>query len=244
MVVSIEKPCRQDSRAPLLIQARGISHAFSGGHVLNGIDCDVATGETVAIVGRSGVGKSTLLKVLARLIPPRAGHIDYALSAGQPMRIGFVFQDHELFPWLTVRQNIAMAAAHGVQPDHAGDKIDRIAAQLSLSDALHLYPGQLSGGMRQRAAIARALVNDPHLLCMDEPFSALDPILRREARAAVGEAIRLSGAATLMVTHDIADALLFADRLWVLRRSDKGASLRIFDRATVPGDPDALCDLF
>lgn len=211
--------------------ARGPAVAFEGigkryGKVvaIGAVTANISPGTFVAIVGSSGSGKSTLLKAVNRLIEPDCGsvRIDGADVADQePHRlrrsIGYVFQNVGLFPHMTVAQNIGIGSRIAT-----GDPLeaDRIAALLDLADLPRDFaprlPEQLSGGQRQRVGVARALAGEPGLMLMDEPFGALDPVTRE----ALGEQYRALherlGLTTIMVTHDMAEALLFADRIWVM----------------------------
>ncbi|WP_299196230.1 ATP-binding cassette domain-containing protein [uncultured Erythrobacter sp.] len=188
-----------------------------------GVDCTIDAGSFVALVGSSGSGKSTLLKMVNTLVTPSMGRV---LFGGEDVtglkqsqlrrRVGYVFQGIGLFPHFTVGENIAIG------PRLAGEKLSdgRIAELLTLvelePDMASRMPDELSGGQRQRVGVARALAGDPELLIMDEPFGALDPI----TRAALGEKVRelheKLGLTTIMVTHDMAEALLLADRVLVM----------------------------
>jgi osmoprotectant transport system ATP-binding protein len=212
------------------LRLSGVTKRFGTGatavHAVSDISSDIAAGSFVALVGASGSGKSTLLKMVNRLIEPTRGHVEMggvAIDTLDPVqlrrRIGYVFQGIGLFPHLDVARNIAIG------PRLSGGRLDdaRIAQLLELVDLepghATRMPGELSGGQRQRVGVARALANDPELLLMDEPFGALDPVTRdalgRRVRD-LHEKLRLT---TIMVTHDMAEALLLADRIVVL---DKG----------------------
>ena len=187
------------------------------------VDCDVPAGQFVALVGASGSGKSTLLKTVNRLVVPTAGQVlfegeDVATLSAPALRrrIGYVFQSIGLFPHMSVGENI------GIGPRLAGapPPAKRIAELLELVELDGSYaarmPHELSGGQRQRIGVARALASEPHLLLMDEPFGALDPV----TRDALGKRVRALhdrlGLTTVMVTHDMAEALLLADRVLVM----------------------------
>lgn len=190
---------------------------------MGGVSCEIAAGSFTALVGSSGSGKSTLLKMVNTLVEPTGGRV---LFAGEDVtgmnqaqlrrRVGYVFQGIGLFPHFTVAENIAIG------PRLAGEKLppDRIAELLELveltPDMASRMPDELSGGQRQRIGVARALAGEPELLLMDEPFGALDPI----TRDALGEKVRKLheqlGLTTIMVTHDMAEALLLADRVLVM----------------------------
>ena len=204
----------------------GVGKRYGAVAALSGVDLDIASGSFVALVGGSGSGKTTLLKTVNRLVVPDSGAvlIDGTDVAAQPApelrrRIGYVFQGIGLFPHLDIAANIA------VVPRLLGWEPERIAARTSeLLDLIDLprdvadrTPAQLSGGQRQRVGFARALAAGPKLMLLDEPFGALDP-LTRDALATRYRALHDElGMTSLMVTHDVQEALLLADRIIVLR---------------------------
>ena len=188
---------------------RHLQKAYGAHLVFDGLDLDVARGERVAILGASGCGKSTLLRCIAGLERPDAGTI---ATSGE---IGVVFQEPRLFPWLNVEQNVAFPARN----DAERARVANVLALVGLVHAAKRLPKELSGGMAQRAALARALVRDPHLLLLDEPFAALDALRRIELRAAVREILEFTKASAILVTHDVEDALALADRVIVLAGS-------------------------
>lgn len=187
------------------------------------VDCSIARGSFVALVGASGSGKSTLLKMINTLVTPSAGRVLFAGDdvTEQPpaqlrRRIGYVFQSVGLFPHFKVGENIAIG------PKLAGETLpaERIAQLLELVELdpamAERMPDELSGGQRQRVGVARALAGDPEVLMMDEPFGALDPITRDALGDRVRELHNELGLTTIMVTHDMAEALLLADRVLVM----------------------------
>jgi len=187
--------------------------------VLSDVSLDVASGEVVAIVGRSGIGKTTLLRLVAGLLVPSAGAIAIEDAPVREARrrkvIGLVAQDARLHPWRTVRGNVALGLEvnrHGVTDDGVDDWIARVG----LADAAHAYPRVLSGGMRQRVALARALVLRPRVLLLDEPLGALDELTREDLRDELARLVAATGAAVLYVTHDLEEAALLADRVLAL----------------------------
>jgi len=211
----------EQSRA---VTFKNVSKRYPGGvSAVEGVSLAVAEGSFVALVGASGSGKSTLLKTVNRLIEPSDGEV---LIGGQPVsaepihllrrRIGYVFQNVGLFPHMTVGENVAIG------PRLAGEKetAARVAELLELvelpGEMAARFPDALSGGQRQRVGVARALACAPGIMLMDEPFGALDPV----TRDGLGKAIRALhdrlGLTTIMVTHDMAEALLLADRVLVM----------------------------
>ncbi|HZO92571.1 MAG TPA: ABC transporter ATP-binding protein [Candidatus Baltobacteraceae bacterium] len=185
---------------------RGLRKAYGTHLVFDGLDLDVARGERVAILGASGCGKSTVLRCIAGLERADAGTVS---TAGE---IGLVFQEPRLFPWLDVERNVAFPARTGAERA----RVASVLALVGLAHAAKRLPKQLSGGMAQRAALARALVREPELLLLDEPFAALDALRRIELRAAVREILALTRASAILVTHDVEDAFALADRIVVL----------------------------
>lgn len=187
--------------------------------VLEDISFNVEPGEFVAIVGASGCGKSTLLRLLAGLDTEYSGTL---LHGGAPIRgtdlqRGLIFQDHRLFPWLTVEQNVALAFTNTEVP--LAERRERVAAEIArvgLDSFGQAYPHQLSGGMSQRAAIARALVGRPDVLLLDEPLGALDALTRLRLQQELRRLWQDEGITMLMVTHDIEEAIYLADRIVVL----------------------------
>ncbi len=209
---------------PLAIAARGIRHAFRTGAgsvlALDGVELLVRRGELLAILGPSGCGKTTLLRTLAGLLEPTAGEV--LLDGGPPRAtrrqraIGWLAQDDALFPWRTVAQNVALPLVVGRRG--AGDEqvVLRLLARVGLADAAQRYPHQLSGGMRQRAALARALVARPRFLFLDEPFAHLDELVRERLGELLLQLHGLFCPTTVLVTHSVAEAVRLADRVVVL----------------------------
>lgn len=185
--------------------------------MLQNLSLSIAAGESVALLGANGSGKSTLLRLVAGLLTPTDGRISLAgapASAGQP-EVGIVFQEPRLLPWRTVLRNVTLPL------ELAGESLvsARVTAETALARVgagalLDRSPGEISGGERGRVALARALVRQPSLLLLDEPFAALDAITRARLDNELPELV--AGAATLLVTHDVAEALLVSDRVLLL----------------------------
>ncbi|WP_026783534.1 ABC transporter ATP-binding protein [Pleomorphomonas koreensis] len=213
----------------LSLDIRSVSHHYDIAgtrfDVLDDISLSVAPGEFVALLGPSGCGKSTLLRLAAGLEAPRRGVLledGDQIVTPDPSRL-LVFQDPTLFPWRTVRKNIATGLeARGLLPQKA-HRIDEALSLVRLEDFADAYPRQLSGGMAQRVALARALVNDPGLLLLDEPFGKLDSLTRLSLQNELLKLWQTTGFTALLVTHDVEEALLLANRVVVL--SDRPARI-------------------
>lgn len=201
----------------------GVCKQFGNVRAVESVTLAIPSGQFVALVGASGSGKSTLLKTVNRLVDPDAGQVVLqgrevaSLPLARLRRsIGYVFQSVGLFPHMTVAENI------GIGPRIAGEPVDaaRISALLELVDLDHgmstRMPDELSGGQRQRVGVARALASEPSILLMDEPFGALDPVTRDALGERVLDLHRRLGLTTVMVTHDMTEALLLADRVLVM----------------------------
>jgi NitT/TauT family transport system ATP-binding protein/sulfonate transport system ATP-binding protein len=205
------------------IQIESLHKHFAGpdGRIVQALDdihLDIGRGEFVAIVGSSGCGKSTLLRMIAGLDLPSSGRI---LFDGEPVQgpdrlRGMVFQDPNLFPWLTVRQNIAFGPRMRGRARDTAAAVDALAALVGLGEFVDCWPYQLSGGMAQRTALARTLVNEPEVLLLDEPLGALDSFTRM---AMQDEILRLwteLRPTAVMVTHDIDEAIHMSDRVVIM----------------------------
>jgi NitT/TauT family transport system ATP-binding protein len=183
---------------------------------LDGIDLAVPPGEFCCIVGPSGCGKSTLLRILAGLDRATSGTIEVN-AAGWPVANAMVFQESGLFPWMTVEKNVGFGLmTRGVAPADASKRVEAALRLVGLPRFRHHYPHQLSGGMRQRGAIARAFVTDPGMLLMDEPFAALDAQNRIILQAELVRIWEETGKTVIYITHSIDEALLLGDRAVVM----------------------------
>ncbi|WP_028603887.1 ABC transporter ATP-binding protein [Ottowia thiooxydans] len=195
------------------LELQSITHRFGPETVLEGIDLRVARGEVLALLGRSGCGKTTLLRIAAGLLVPSEGEVrtDFDLNA-------IVFQQPSLLPWQRLLDNIALGLkARGLPRAERHALAAGLAAQVGLRPEDHAkYPAELSGGMQSRAALARAFAIEPALLLLDEPFSALDIGLRAEMHALLAQHISKHQAAALLVTHDLMDAVRLAHELVLL----------------------------
>lgn len=213
----------QGARGPA-VAFEEVGKAYGGTIAIDHVQATIAPGTFVAIVGSSGSGKSTLLKTVNRLIEPDSGRVmldgqDVADREPHALRrsIGYVFQNIGLFPHMTVAQNIGIGSRLATRRHLPAGRVAELLDLVDLPrDFAARLPEQLSGGQKQRVGVARALAGEPGLMLMDEPFGALDPVTRE----ALGEQYRALherlGLTTIMVTHDMAEALLFADRVWVM----------------------------
>jgi NitT/TauT family transport system ATP-binding protein len=222
-------PCRPRDAAgtaqPPAIEALGIGHVFQGRDqravaAVDHVDLRVNAGELVALLGPSGCGKSTLLRIVSGLIQPTRGTVSLAgappAAARSERGIGWLAQDDGLLPWLNVARNVGLPGRVGHRRASVTPKtVAAILAEVGLADSAGRYPHELSGGMRQRAALARALVAEPELLFLDEPFASLDEITRER----LGDLLLTVRAArrptTLLVTHSVVEAVRLADRVLV-----------------------------
>lgn len=203
---------------PILAVER-ISKNYGAAQILQGLDFVQRRGEFLSIVGPSGCGKSTLLRCIASLMLPNEGSVRHkgAAFSDPPEWLSIVFQDYgrALFPWLTVRQNVAF----GLRNVSAGEKKERVEAAIeavNLAHAIDLYPWQLSGGMQQRCSLARSIVVRPELLLLDEPFASVDAQTRIDLQDLVIDLSRRMNLTTLLVTHDVEEAIYMSDRIVVL----------------------------
>lgn len=202
------------------LEMRAVSYTFAGWPaVVREVDWDIASGEFHVLVGRSGCGKTTLLKLAAGLLSPDAGHIELAgapLPAPGP-HIGFVFQQPTLLDWLSVRDNVLLPLRlHGGVSEADVRHADELLDSLGLAAHVAQRPAHLSGGQQSRVSIARALIASPDILLMDEPFAALDALTREELQDALAAVCRARGTSVFFVTHDIPEAVYLADRVAVM----------------------------
>lgn len=192
---------------PPAVTVRGLTRRFGERTVIDNLDLDIAQGEFVALVGASGCGKSTLLRVLADLDRDIHGEVTV------PTRRSVAFQAPRLMPWKSVWRNVVL----GLPGPADRARADEALAEVGLSHRADVWPKVLSGGEAQRASLARALVREPDLMLLDEPFGALDALTRIKAQALVAELWQKHECAILLVTHDVEEALLLADRVLVMK---------------------------
>ena len=208
--------------SPSFLEVRGLSKAFAGNEVLKNVSLDVEQGEIVALLGRSGSGKTTALRLLAGLDGPDRGSVrvageDVTRRPAARRGVGMVFQSYALFPHLTIGENVAFGlAGRGLDRAEIRRRAEAALDKVRLAGRYDGRVGDLSGGMQQRVAIARALAPEPRVLLLDEPFSNLDPELREHTRRELRGQIRAIGITTLFVTHDQEEAFDLGDRVALL----------------------------
>lgn len=197
----------------LELELRGVERRFGEHTVLKQLDLDIDAGQFVAIVGRSGCGKSTLLRLLAGLDKADGGQLqaDAKALAEQRDDVRLMFQDARLLPWKTVLDNVGLGLKGNWQ-----DKARAVLDEVGLLDKAGQWPSQLSGGQRQRVALARALIHEPKLLLLDEPLGALDALTRIEMQKLIERVWQHHGFTTVLVTHDVQEAVALADRVLLI----------------------------
>jgi nitrate/nitrite transport system ATP-binding protein len=212
------------------LRIEAVHMSFGKFDALAGIDLDVKQGEFVSLIGHSGCGKSTLLNLVAGLLHPTEGAVllgEREVAGPGPDR-GVVFQNHSLLPWLTCFDNVHLAVERVFQEKkHRLRQRTQAALELvGLAHAAHKYPHEISGGMKQRVGIARALAMEPKVLLLDEPFGALDALTRASLQDELLKIVAQTGATVLMVTHDVDEAVLLSDRVVMMTN---GPAARIGD---------------
>jgi NitT/TauT family transport system ATP-binding protein len=211
----------------------GVRRVFENNFVvIEGLDLRIDAGEFLAVLGPSGCGKSTLLRMIARLSAPDGGRI---VTEPEQFQTAFVFQDAHLLPWRTVLDNAALPLELlGTARDERYAMARAALTQVGLAEAETRYPAQLSGGMRMRVSLARALVTEPRLLLMDEPFAALDEITRFNLEVQLRDLWRRRGMTVIFVTHSISEAAFLANRAVVLAR--RKGSIQLDRRLSLPSE--------
>ena len=219
------------------IEARSLGKRYRSARgtdlvAIENVSFQVEEGEFVAVVGPSGCGKSTLLRIVAGLIPPTSGEVArVGRSVSRPDReIGIVFQSPVLLPWRTIRENVVLPLEFRGENRAAAEKALALLALVGLDAFADRYPHELSGGMQQRAALARALVTDPSILLMDEPFGALDALTRKHLQNELLEIWERDRKTVMFVTHSVEEAVFLSDRVFVMSNSP-GRIRKVFDVA-------------
>ncbi len=229
-----------------MIALREVSKRFGERVALDGVSIEVLPGTVHVLLGSSGSGKSTVLRVILGLVEPDRGDVlvdgtlvTESTRAGLVRRMGYVVQDGGLYPHLTAFDNVALPAeVHGWPPAQTRARAAELGAMVGLDDqSLRLYPRELSGGQRQRVGLMRALVLDPPLLLLDEPLGALDPIVRAELQGQLGRLFASLGKTVVLVTHDIREAALLATTITLMtagRIVQQGAFADLVERPATP----------
>jgi NitT/TauT family transport system ATP-binding protein len=238
--LAAERPAAQDS----VVEVRGLSKIYPGGtHALDNISVDFPRGELTSLLGPSGCGKTTLLKIIAGLLPATSGEV---LVNGRPVsgpgpERAFVFQDFALMPWATVLRNVGFGLElRGVSREEREAVARRYIGQVGLAGFEDKYPHELSGGMRQRVGLARALSVNADVLLMDEPFSAVDEQTRRKFQEDLLALVAQENKTFIFVTHSIEEAVYVSDRIVLLSPRPGRISQVIEPDISREGDPDAI----
>ena len=210
------------------VQLKAVSYEIDSIKILDSIDLEIARGEIVVILGESGCGKTTMLRLVNRMIDPTSGEVfvmGRLTTDWDPVElrrsVGYVLQDGGLFPHMTVRQNAGIVLAlQGMEPNSVDAKADEMLKLVRLDPAIYgdRFPHELSGGQRQRVGVARALASDPHLLLLDEPFGALDAITRAGLQKEFSTLVRDLGKTAVFVTHDLQEAMLLGARIILMEK--------------------------
>ncbi|MFO1209831.1 MAG: ATP-binding cassette domain-containing protein [Amaricoccus sp.] len=198
------------------VSLRGLGKRFGDNQVLEAIDLDIAEGQFVAVIGKSGCGKSTLLRILADLDSPTSGSILRGTAGHPPIQTRIMFQEPRLLPWASVVDNVAVGLTGLAGGPELEARALAILDEVGLAHRARDWPSVLSGGQKQRVALARALVGQPHVLALDEPLGALDALTRMEMQDLLERVWRRQGFAAVLVTHDVSEAVVLADRIVVL----------------------------
>jgi NitT/TauT family transport system ATP-binding protein len=223
-----------------LVALRGVGKTFANGTVaLAGLDLDIGPGEFVSLLGPSGCGKSTALRILAGLSPPTTGEVQWAVGAAASHdRVGFVFQEPTLMPWASVFNNVALPLRLKHPSANAEKQIAPVLDRVGLGKFTNAFPRELSGGMRMRVSIARALVTEPQLLLMDEPFAALDEITRFKLNNDLLEMWRALAMTVVFVTHSVFESVYLSNRVVVISARPGHVLTEIKIDAPYPRDRD------
>lgn len=228
-------PIINPSSAATKLEAKSVYYSYGKTEILQNINLEIKEGELIVLMGPSGSGKSTFLRLLAGLSQPQTGEIlvDNRPLSGITHDCAVVFQDYTLFPWLTAFENLMVALKQKFRKTKSKKELELLAEQyltlVQLGHALKKYPGEMSGGMRQRAAIARALSVGSGLMLMDEPFGALDPITRIHLQELILQINRDQNRTIVFVTHDAEEAIFLADRIVMFSPGPPGTIIDVYD---------------
>ena len=221
-----------------MLRIRGLTVDFGGEPILEGVDLDVRAGEFVSLIGPSGSGKTSILRAVTGLLAPASGAVEVDVEARQ---VGFLFQDDALLPWRTALQNVSLGLRiRGIAREEAERRAERWLSLLGLGGLGARFPRQLSGGQRKRVAIAQVLALEPKLLLMDEPFAALDAIVRMRLTEELLGWVEREHLTVLLVTHDLEEAISASDVVYLL---SQGPRARVRSRHEVAiGRPRTLLE--
>ncbi len=229
-----------------MFELHSVTKRYRGAPALDEVGLVLPAGQTTVLVGPSGCGKTTLLKLLVGLLAPDGGTVTFdgeALTRANALllrrRMGYVIQEGGLFPHLSARRNVTLMAEYlGWKSESVAARVDELAALVRLpAELLARYPAQLSGGQRQRVALMRALMLDPEALLLDEPLGALDPMIRYELQEELRDIFRRLRKTVVLVTHDMAEAAFFGDRIVLLRDGRIVQLGTVEDFTRRPADP-------
>lgn len=203
----------------VILEGKGLTKSFDGEKIIENVSLNVKKGEIVSLLGVSGVGKTTLFNLLSGLDVPDEGevYLEGQSVTGTPGKVGYMQQSDLLLPFKTTLENVMIPLIlKGVDKKEAKAEAEAILTEFSLFESKDLYPGKLSGGMRQRAALARTFLTGCSVFLLDEPFSALDALTRGEMQKWFRSVIKEKGASGVFITHDVDEAILLSDRIYIL----------------------------
>jgi len=224
----------------LLLALHGVGKVFPNGtRALANLDFDVRAGEFLSLLGPSGCGKSTALRIIAGLSAPSQGSVEWqtAMAAEKTGRIGFVFQEPTLMPWASVFDNVALPLVlKGAAGETSSKQVNAMLERVGLAKVAKAFPRELSGGMRMRVSIARALVTEPELLLMDEPFAALDEITRFKLNNDLLQVWQATGTTVIFVTHSVFESVYLSNRILVMSARPGRVSTELAIEAPYPRD--------
>ncbi|MBQ3109958.1 MAG: ABC transporter ATP-binding protein [Clostridia bacterium] len=203
----------------VILEGKGLTKSFDGNKIIENVSLNLKKGEIVSLLGVSGVGKTTLFNLLSGLDVPDTGevYLNGEAVTGMPGKVGYMQQSDLLLPFKTTLENVMIPLIlKGVDKKEAKARAEAILTEFSLFESRSLYPGKLSGGMRQRAALARTFLTGCSVFLLDEPFSALDALTRGEMQRWFRNVIKEKGASGVFITHDVDEAILLSDRIYIL----------------------------
>jgi len=244
MMARAQAARKTDTATTPIVQVKGVSKIYDGGvEALSDITLDIPPGKLTSLLGPSGCGKTTLLKIIAGLLEPTSGEVivDGRVVTGPGPERAFVFQDFALMPWATVMRNVAFGLElRGISKSEREAVAERYIDQVGLKGFESSYPHELSGGMRQRVGLARALTVDSKVLLMDEPFSAVDEQTRRKFQEDLLALVAKERKTFIFVTHSIEEAVYVSDRIVLLARRPSRVSAIVEPDISRDGDPEKI----